>query len=157
MLQRSVLNLFSCMPWALGITLLLGVVHCTPVPHEQCLNSKDCQSQEYCGQKGQCLRNIPDCKNTGKETCNKNDDDCDGTVDEDVCNSSSCKSVADCADGQDCVEGKCSPTDKDVCTSNRDCADGQDCVEGKCSPADKVRCTSHGDCADGQDCVEGKC
>ena len=120
-----------------------------------------------------------------KETCNGQDDDCDGLVDEDddcptgtKCVNGQCVSACGtgefvCPVGQLCKDGYCVP---DPCYTSSCLADGGVCKNGVCiKPCDNVTCTGkyeqciQGACVDvscynpqygcksGEVCVQGKC
>ena len=101
------------------------------------------------------------------ETCNRVDDDCDGTIDEGTRNAcgrcgplgpDGCDGIdsdcdgridedPDCPEGELCIEGHC----VDRCNNN-ECPTGLLCIEGFCiEPCDAV------DCAANQICEEGRC
>ncbi len=79
------------------------------------------------------------CGEVPVEACNGRDDDCDGEIDDD----------APCADGRLCVAGRCA----DACMSN-ECAGRQICVQGAClERCEAVECPAELSCVDG-DCVD---
>jgi peptidoglycan-associated lipoprotein len=85
-----------------------------------------------------------------------------------------CRSSSDCAAGNECKAGKCSPiadycrskadcpADKECianrcrgCQDDKQCPGGQHCVKGTCTS--KKPCKSENDCAQNEDCVDGFC
>lgn len=84
---------------------------------------------------GECSEGLQSCEDgewgecdgmvgAGDEICDGLDNDCDGTADDD----------AECADGEECVDGECRPEDNplpDPC-DGVECDDGQECLDGTC-------------------------
>lgn len=73
-----------------------------------------------------------------------------GTLD-DVVNTG-CSSSAQCAPGEQCLNGSCIRTG---CTSNAQCPTGQTCQTGQCVPT--PQCTTNAQCGAGQICQAGVC
>ncbi len=78
-----------------------------------------------------------------------------GAGDKSAVESQGCKTNAECAAGEACIDGKCQTPE---CTNDSECQGGT-CKNGKCEKDDngnkgKDECQSAGDCPPGQDCVD---
>lgn len=116
-----------------------------------CRTHGDCPSGQYCDDaSGEC---------TPSSTCT-GDADC---ADEpgrwcdfrDTCvptDPGACRTTADCAGAQECVEGQCRDVD-DTCHFDRDCPPGTVCLNNTCARV----CTGDGDCLSGSSCDGGFC
>lgn len=77
------------------------------------------------------------------------------------CPQAQCKSACDCAQGEDCRNGRCTPTSPPVyCCSKAGCPSGQACKDqtgswGTCKASNT--CQSACDCQQGEDCFNGQC
>jgi hypothetical protein len=99
---------------------------CPPAPQWSCLLESTMSGMTVCS-----------CRPTGVETCNGQDDDCNGLIDD----------RAVCADGASCVAGSC------VCDAASTCS-------GACTDtaSDTVNCGACGvACSGEQGCVSGSC
>lgn len=63
-----------------------------------------------------------------------------------------CVDLADCAEGQVCVEGACTDLD-DACRFDHDCGRDRACVDNACRP----RCADDSECTAGTACTDGLC
>lgn len=96
-----------------------------------CAEAKACDTAEdddFCGAQSACLDGV--CKEEGI----------------------SCASKSDCASYLTCNKGTCTPVE---CTSNDECADGQACLQEKCTKT--IACETDAQCSGDLVCVEEQC
>ncbi len=156
-----------------------------------CVAACDCSGEPYapvCGTDGVTYSNdceldcagvgldhVGECESCNPEICDGLDNDCDGLIDEGVCES--CESDSDCAPGDVCLEGTC--VKLLPCASNADCPAGQVCLDGLCQLDDgcqpeicdgrdndcdgqidegcPMQCQNDSDCATGESCCANQC
>jgi len=138
-----------------------------------------CQGQRACSDQGLSACSVPEVK---AETCNGQDDDCDGKTDEAACDDKNACTDDSCdAAAKTCIHApKDGPCDADgsVCTENDQCKDGKcvagapkacddnnACTKDACDPAkgctqtadDNVPCSDQNPCTVGDVCQAGQC
>ncbi|TNE46967.1 MAG: hypothetical protein EP343_21850 [Deltaproteobacteria bacterium] len=100
-----------------------------------------------------CGNNTKVCQATVQptaEVCDQKDNDCDGQVDNGVCNKPN-ECPNGCPAGQTCQNGTCQTSATNPC-ANVNCLPGEFCREGSCFPS--CGCLT---CAKGNVCVDGAC
>ncbi|MBM4344739.1 MAG: DUF1566 domain-containing protein [Deltaproteobacteria bacterium] len=97
-----------------------------------------------------------DAKAWAPETCNGQDDDCDGQTD----NGAPCDDSNKCVSGKQCVAGTCTAGTPKTCDDQNDCSvDTCDPKNGNCdfAPQDGKLCNDGDPCTAGETCSKGVC
>ncbi len=112
-----------------------------------------CGGVRVCGASGlsACSGMVP-----APESCNGQDDDCNGQTDEGPL----CDDGNPCTVGDVCQAGACKPGIAKPCDDQNDCTDDAcDKANGKCTyaPSDGVACSDGNPCTQGEKCAAGVC
>ncbi len=132
---------------------------CSPLPEGTCRDDRSCT--------GEC--NIPEGRTVGRCVDCQMDADCAAQAPRTRCLNNTCRlpegqceNNADCANGEQCVNGACEGGGNGGggCQDDADCLAGESCLAGQCiSPGGGLPggCASHADCEADQQCLANTC